>query len=88
MRASREHLKQVAVLVFGLVLLPVESGVLLPPDESHGRCRPNSRATTKRTVSQSRSRIGAYTSAASILATRNHGESGTARTAASTGTPR
>ena len=73
----------------GFRSLPVEAS-------DYGPCQtrptpaaaPNSKTPTKRTVSHNRSRIGAYTSAASMRATRNHGESGTARTAASTGTPR
>ena len=41
-----------------------------------------------RTVSHSRSRSGAYTSARSMRATIDHGESGMARKAATTGLPR
>ena len=47
-----------------------------------------SKRPTSRMVSRNRSRNDAYTSAVSILATRNHGESGMACRAASVGTPR
>ena len=68
--------------------LAVKAEALLPPDQPTPVPAPTSRAPTSRSISHIVSRMGRYTSAASIRATRNQGESGMARTAANTGTPR
>ena len=77
-------------LIIALVIFLIVKGVnsLQKKPEPTPAAEPKIRTAIMMTTCQSRALIGANTSAVSMRATRNHGESGMARRAACTGAPR